>query len=476
MLSDLSRSAWKASPAATAVHLSGGKWRRANHLTLLSLALVRFVIAVLRRESPRLLVTMPPRHGKSELISFWFVLWVMDRLPQWRVMLASYQAGFAASWGRKVRNALLEFASVLRVRLAGDSKAAHEWHTEQGGAMITAGVGGPLTGKGANVLVVDDPFKNAEQAYSPTIREKVWAWFQSAAYTRLEPGGGIIVVLTRWHEDDLAGRLLKQAREGGEAWLHIDFPAICEVEEDALGRKRGDALWPERFDRDRLLHLQRNLDQWIWSALYQQRPSPGDGAIWLASWWKHYDLPPLPVDVTDSVVSWDMTFKKTVSGSFVVGQAWKMAHGRAHLIDQVRGRWEFAEAALQVELFAAKHPDIAMKLVESAANGPAITSHLEGKVPGMVLVPTGGDSKEGRARAVSPYIMAGNVWLPQLHAVPWMPDFLDEATSFPLSATNDQVDAASQALHYLFQQAMAYMPEAAGAWESASRYGAAFPG
>lgn len=228
---------------------------------------------------------MPPRHGKSELTSRYLPAWYLGTYPQRNVILASYESDFAASWGRKARNLLEEFGSDwFGVQVAADSSAAMRWHLRQhGGGMQSCGAGGPITGKGASLLVIDDPVKGAEDADSPAKRNKVWDWFRSVAYTRLEPTGTAILVMTRWHRDDLAGRLLDEMDKGGESWETISLPAVAEVG-DALGRQPGEPLWPERYGLDDLRRIERSVGPRVWSALYQQNPA-GEGAAEFDAEW-----------------------------------------------------------------------------------------------------------------------------------------------------------------------------------------------
>jgi predicted phage terminase large subunit-like protein len=244
---------------------------------------------------------MPPRHGKSELSSVWFPAWYLELFPTHRVMLGSYEADFAASWGRRVRNTLLENADLLKVRVAGDSSAADRWDTTAGGGMVTAGVDGAFTGKGADVLIIDDPVKNAERANSIVEREKIWNFYRSTAYTRLEPGGIVVLIMTRWNEDDLAGRLISFDRQTelldgdapAERFDVLNLPAIA-TDIDELGRVPGQALWPERFDESRLAGIRRTLGTYFWSALYQQEPIPpeGGGLLFREEWFPVLDKEP----------------------------------------------------------------------------------------------------------------------------------------------------------------------------------------
>ena len=228
--------AWRASPAATASRWSRGLWRRQPHLNLISNAVASIAEAPLR-----LIVSLPPRHGKSELLSHWTPVWFLANWPQKRVGLASYAAEFAETWGRRARDSVVENAQELGIQVRPDLNRASEWELTAGGGMMTAGVGGPFTGRGFDLLIIDDPIKNRQEANSAALRRHVWEWWRSTARTRLEPGGSIIVVMTRWHEDDLAGKLLGAAPDDGGAidrWQHIRLPALAE-EDDPLGREPG---------------------------------------------------------------------------------------------------------------------------------------------------------------------------------------------------------------------------------------------
>jgi predicted phage terminase large subunit-like protein len=239
----------------------------------------------------RLIITMPPRHGKSECTSKYFPAWYLGVYPHKRVILASYAAEFAEEWGGKARD-LLEYHGerLFGITIKHNSKAAARWViSDAEGGMQTCGVGGPLTGKGADLLIIDDPVKNAEEANSEVIRQKTWEWFTSTAYTRLEPGGAAIIIQTRWHEDDLTGRVLTHAKETGDRWELINFPAIAEPG-DELGRKPGEPLWPGRYDLPALAERKRMLGSYQFSALYQQSPVPPEGALFKREWFRYYTL------------------------------------------------------------------------------------------------------------------------------------------------------------------------------------------
>jgi predicted phage terminase large subunit-like protein len=240
---------------------------------------------ILGRSAPILVIEAPPRHGKSELVSRYLPAWYLGQFPGRRVMLVGYGASFARSWGRKARTLLDDHGREAGLEVDTSVRAAADWGLQgREGGMVTAGVGGPLTGRGAHLLIIDDPIKNAEQAQSATIRENQWDWWQTTASTRIEPGGCAIIIATRWNEDDLSGRLIKAALEDhGCPVRRLRLPAIAETD-DPLGRSPGEALWPERWPIERLEHLKQQKDAHWWHALYQQQPA-GDGrSTWPAAY------------------------------------------------------------------------------------------------------------------------------------------------------------------------------------------------
>ncbi len=282
----------RSSPAGLAWFYSDGQWILAPHLKLLS----EKIIDVAMGRTPRLIVTMPPRHGKSELISRFTPAWYLGTFPDRKVILASYSDQFAASWGRAARDVLEEVGQqVFNVRVNPEVKGGAMWEllppqdrrVLRPGTMVTAGVGGGITGKGANLMVIDDPVKNAQDAQSQVIRDTQWDWWLSTARTRLQPGAGVILVMTRWHEDDLAGRFLQSE---DEHWEILNFPAICEVEgPDELGRKKGDALWPAMYPCDVLETTRKVQGNYWFGAMYQQHPAPAEGNLFKKENWRYYD-------------------------------------------------------------------------------------------------------------------------------------------------------------------------------------------
>lgn len=258
-------------------------WQFPRHLQLLDQKLVD----VARGKIKRLMVFMPPRHGKSELCSKYFPAWYLGTFPDRRIIVCGYGNDFAQEWGRKARDLLEEYGPAYFGQTVNPrSGAAENWNLlRRDGGMISAGVGGGITGRGADVLLIDDPIKGAKDAQSETNRTSVWNWYQSEAYSRLSPDGAIIIINTRWHRDDLSGVLLKQQLDtdneiDDEPWTVVSLPAIAEEAGDALGRQIGDALWPERWTIDRLLKKKSRTSAYWWNALYQQRPTQHDSAEW----------------------------------------------------------------------------------------------------------------------------------------------------------------------------------------------------
>lgn len=238
--------------------------------------------AVERGEIKRLMICMPPRHGKSELGSRRFPAWYIGRNSDRQIIAASYNSDLANDFGRDVRNIVAspEFAFLYKTSLSIDSKAANRWHTDSGGMYVAAGVGTAITGRGADILLIDDPFKDRQDADSEIQRNRVWDWYTSTAYTRLMPDGAVIVINTRWHDDDLSGRLLSAQDEGGDKWVLLELPAID---------LQNKPLWKEWYPIERLEQIRAVLPARDWNALYQQNPIPDEGDFFKADWFKEYD-------------------------------------------------------------------------------------------------------------------------------------------------------------------------------------------
>lgn len=409
------------------------------------------------KQITRLIWTMPPQEGKSQRVSRTFPLWLLLKNPDLRIAIASYEAGIARRWGRAIRNDIAARPE-LGLTVRSDTSAAHEWQLDgHDGGVYSIGIGGALTGRPIDgVLIIDDPLKGRAEADSEVYRQACIEWWQETGSTRLAPGTPVIVVQTRWHEEDLAGWLA--ANDSG--WTTVNIPAQADHDPvtatDPLGREPGQYL---ESARDRTLddweQTRRQVGARGWSALYQGRPSPADGGILKRSWWRYHtgagvqlqrDGTCRAFNADQVIQSWDMSFKDTKASDFVVGQVWVRRGAKAQLVDQVRGRMDFPGACAAVKALSAKWPQAALKLVEDKANGPAIIAQLRRDVPGLVAY-NPKDSKEARCHAVSAFIEAGNVELPS--DAPWVNDFIEECSAFPNGAHDDQVDTMTQALHKL---------------------------
>jgi predicted phage terminase large subunit-like protein len=402
--------------------------------------------ALERGEIKRLAISMPPRHGKSETSSVTFVAWALGRRPGRKVVFGAYGQEFAESWGRRVRNIIaspVHRAIFPESQLSSDSTAAGRFDLTRGGAYVAAGRSTGVTGRGADLVVLDDVIAGQEEARSATILENTYTWFQRDVFTRRSPRARIVVIGTRWDERDLIGRLLTDHKE--EGWVELRLPALSEGEGDPLGRPEGAALWPQRFDEEALEATRRQIGSWAFEALYQARPSPPGGGIVKRSWWQYHRT--TPGGISQLVQSWDLAFKETSDSDFVVGQVWGRREGEFFLLDQVRDRMDFPTTCNAILQMRAKWPRAYAILVEDKANGPAVIDALKRRVPGLIAVnPEGG--KQARVHASAPLIESGAVSLPE--GAPWVQDFIAEFTSFPKGRNDDQVDAATQALLWLF--------------------------
>ena len=392
----------------------------------------------------RLIISMPPQEGKSVRVGRDFPIWALMQNPDLRIITGSYGQGLANRNGRTVRNAIITNPDV-GLAVAPDHGAASEWTIDgHDGGVLSVGRGAGVTGRPADLLIIDDPIKDRAEADSLTIRDTAWDWWTDALSARLAPGAPVVLILTRWHEDDLAGRLVEHDAEAG--WRVLNIPAQCEdPATDPLGREPGEyMISARRRTREQWEQRKRTAGSRTWNALYQGRPSPAEGGAFRREWWRRWTQPP---QLHRVIQSWDMAFKGTDKSDFVVGQVWATDGADSYLLDQVRGRWTFTETVAQVRQLRDRWPMTSATLVEDKANGTAVIDSLNRSIPGLVPVqPQGG--KETRAAAVSPLVEAGNVWLPPA-TVPWVGALIEETAAFPQGSHDDQVDALSQALAYL---------------------------
>ena len=473
---EIRESRWE-DPLEIAKEVDSGFVPRA-HLQHLSHQVRDAVERVEQGQSQQIVVEMPPRMGKSTLLSLHTPLWILRRHPEWKILTASYDGTLMGGWARTVRNTI-EDRPDLGIQMARDGGAGTSWQTREGGGIHSTSVRGPLTGRGAKVMLIDDPVKDFADAHSMTMRQGLWDWWLSTAQTRLEAPSLVIVVMTRWHEDDFVGRLLSREYEGDpDTWQEISFPAIAE-DHDALGRQAGDPLYSPLLNETRAQALDRwdklrtGVGSYSWASLYQQRPAPAQGAIFDTGWWRYWTRDPdkaredgtivhldPATDLTGArwVDSWDAAFKATDSSDYVVGQRWARQGPDRYLIAQQRDRMSFTQTIERMRAWAPDRPSamnpqghlVHERLIEDAANGPAIIDTLREEIAGIKPV-SPKTSKEARARAITPEIESGNVYLPHPSdpGNEWVQDLLSELRNFPHDVHDDQVDALTQALSNL---------------------------
>jgi predicted phage terminase large subunit-like protein len=418
-------------------------------------AIERFVLAAIARGDQMLTIEAPVRCGKSTYVDHYLPAWFLGTFPQKHVGIASHEQSFATSWGAKGRDTLVEYGSSFGVSVTRDTRSRSWWEIEKhGGSMRSFGIkGGGITGRGFDLLILDDLIKNAADADSPVIRESQVEFLRGTAMSRLEPGATLIVMMARWHEDDLIGWI---HREMPGQFQRLRLPAIAEepsaeFPQDPLDREPGEPLWPERFPIENLARRRERSGEYYFNALYQQRPSSPTGSVFHRDWWRRFDAPPMQFDTM--MWSWDLSFKDSEDSSFVVGQVWASRGADFYLLHQVRGQWDYptTKRRLVAETSDPRWAQAASAIyVEDKANGPAIIADLRHELGGMIPVQTGTDSKLARARSVSGYVEAGNVYLPSNG--PWTAGFIEEHAAFPKGAHDDQVDATSQALRKLLER------------------------
>lgn len=460
-------------PGALAQHLDP-RTIQTPALDLIDAELVR----LLDQPGGRLIVSMPPQQGKSSRVSQVFPVWALMQDPDRPIIVASYGEQLAERNGEAIRN-LIDWND-LGIRIERGSSAKKRWRIEgRSGGVLSAGIGSGMTGWASGLTIVDDPIKDRKEADSETYRDNVWAWWQDVALTRLAPGAPAVVVLTRWHEDDLAGRLL--AAEDGRRWRVINIPAQSDHdpakgETDPLGREPGEWMISARLIEDPATRIKRPMTEaetatyWqeikagvgarTWSALYQGRPSPESGDVFRREWWQQYDRP-LWLDRPDGsrwvtgmdevMISCDFAFKDTAGSDYVAMAVWARRGIDCYLLDMINERLDFVGTCQRFRQLAARWPQATLKLIEDKANGPAVIASLRKIVPGIIPEEPQG-SKLARALAGSPLVEAGNCHLPAPEIAPWVADFIEQHAAFPNAKHDDMVDTTSQALNRLILQ------------------------
>lgn len=435
------------------------RYERARHIDVL----VQHLEALANGEIPSLIVMMPPRSSKTYHVSERFPAWYLGR-GRCQVILAGNSAELAEGASRRIRGLVSDALYPFDVHLDPDSHAVQRWQTDAGGYVIAAGVGSAITGRGADLLIIDDPVRDRRDVDSATQREHLWSWYTDAARTRLMPGGKQLVTLTRWHEDDLVGRILNSA--DASRWTVLSMPAIAE-EGDALGRAPGEALWPQWFPLTALEQTREVLGPRSWASLYQQNPVPDAGTIFRSEWFeRRYAQPPprnAPVPLVPNfgvaqalqtrsalvvVQAIDSAWSTGPSADYSVIATWATDSVDYYLLDVWRGRVEYPELARAVVTQASVHRPNAI-YVEEAASGLAILQDLRRatSLPIVGIRPTG--SKESRADMVTAPFAGGKVQLPA--SAPWLDEWIAEHLRFPSGAHDDMVDTTSLALSQLMR-------------------------
>lgn len=386
----------------------------------------------------RLIISMPPRHGKTELASIRFAPWIMTRRPGVSVISATYAGEFAEELGRKARAVLespLYGALWPRSRLKSDNRAVSRWQNVSGGSYYGVGVGGPLTGRGADVLLIDDPHKNREEAESQTMRERVWDWFRSTAFTRLEKNGAVVIIMTRWHEDDLVGRCI----DSGEDWRVLSLPAVAEADEPNRGA--GEALWGEKYDTDVLAAIRRTVGEREWAALYQQRPAPLEGGLFKPDRLGVIDAEPAGAKW---IRSWDLGATEDGGDPTAGARLGQLPDGRFVIGDMVRGKLKPEDVDATLVATASRDgsgTEIHIPQDPGQA-GKSQVQYLTRKLAGYRVKssPETG-SKVLRAEPLAAQVNVGNVVMVR---GPWNQALIDELRVFPNGSHDDQVDALSR--------------------------------
>jgi len=394
-------------------------------------------------EIKRLIVNMPPRHTKSEFASTFFPSFIMGKKPKMKIMQTTHTGELAVRFGRKVRNLMdqKEYKDVFpEVKLQADNKSAGRWETNKGGEYFAAGVGGAVTGRGADLLIIDDPHSE-QDALSPNALESAWEWYTSGPRQRLQPGGAIVLVMTRWSSIDLTAKLLESQKEAlADQWEMIEFPAIFP--------ETDNPLWPEFWPKDELLKVKSSIPGIKWNAQWMQNPTAEEGAIIKRDWWKrwtHKSIPP----VKYIMQSYDTAFSKNQTADFSAISTWGVfkpsedAPDCLILLDCQKGRWDFPELK-EIAMREYTYWECDMVLIEAKASGTPLTQELRRiGIPVVNYSPTRGHDKHSRMHSVAPIFESGMVYAPNKT---FAEDMIEECASFPFGANDDLCDTMTQAL------------------------------
>ena len=404
----------------------------------------------------RLIVNMPPRHTKSEFASYLLPSWLMGLNPKLKIIQATHTGELAVRFGRKVRNLMNsnEYSLVFpEVQLRQDSSAAGRWETHAGGEYFAAGVGGAITGRGADLMIIDDPHSE-QDALSPAALENAYEWYTSGPRQRLQPGGAIVIVMTRWSEIDLTGKLLKQqARDVlADQWEVVEFPALLEDDK---------VLWPQFWKKDELLKVKASLSVGKWEAQWQQNPTSETSAILKREWWQKWEKEEIP-PLSYVMQSYDTAFSKQTNADYSAITTWGVFYpeegGPPNIIlcDARRGRWDFPELRrIAQEEYAYWDPECV--LIEAKASGMPLTQELRQMgIPVQNYSPSRGNDKYTRVNSIAPLLESGLVWAPDTR---WAEEVIEECAAFPAGENDDFVDTVTQALRRFREGGFIQHPE-----------------
>jgi len=448
------------SPVDFAEVISGGKYRRAWHIEKINDVLMKLY----RGEIKRLIVTMPPRHSKSETCSRYFSSWWLGMRPDDRVMLASYESDFATTWGRKARDILEEVGDeIFGIHVSEKSSAANRWDIDgHDGGMVTVGVGGALTGKGANLLILDDYIKNSEEARSDTVRNKVWDWWQGTARTRLEPDARVVIIATRWNSDDLIGRILDN--DADDEWTVLALPAIAMEDEEF--RKEGEALWPSQFPLSELLSIRKDIGAYWFNAEYQCSPTSEEGNMFKRAdtrYWsagkgidmngKSFDGYLLHQVVGEAVpvkasqcwkfITMDLAASQSERADYTVVAVWAVTPSADMLLlDVARKRMIASEKIPTLRAMAELHKVDYIGIEKGSFQLDFIQRARDDGLNVLKLEPKG--DKTERAHEASIKWKGGGIYVPKTNQT-WLSDFLEELYAFDNGVHDDCVDVTSYA-------------------------------
>ena len=396
-------------------------------------------------EIKRLIINMPPRHTKSEFASYLLPAWMVGRQPKLKIIQVTHTGELAIRFGRKAKHLIdsPEYRKIFKTKLQEDSKAAGRWETAQGGEYFAAGVGGAITGRGADLLIIDDPHKE-QDAMSPTALENCYEWYTSGPRQRLQPGASIVIVMTRWSTKDLTGILVKSQKEiKGDQWEVVEFPAIMDEDtEDAT------AMWPEYWKREELEKVKADLPVSKWNAQYMQNPTSEEGAIIKREWWRKWTKDFIP-KLHYVIQSYDTAFMKKETADFSAITTWGVFYPAPEmaanliLLDSWKGRLEFPELRRKA-LQDYKYWTPEMVLIESKASGLPLTYELrQMDIPVVNFTPSKGNDKHVRVNSVAPLFESGIIWAPEYK---FAEEVIEECASFPFGDHDDLVDSTTQAI------------------------------